>query len=179
MLDMAPGAEQGDETDLLVFVDRLAAGGGTDRAGSRAHDRVRRAVAAGEVPPGLRRIAEGVTAAGSGELAPAPRRPVDDPASVVAAVRDHPLIVLDGVGPDEVASAVSALLSDGRRVILTAQDAAALAAVRAALPDTVADRVVDALPTLPPARLYRLRGLLATSTPTRRARPQQQLPDLA
>jgi hypothetical protein len=178
MLDMAPGADPGDETDLLVFVDRLAAAG-TDRAGARAHDRVRRAVAAGDVPPGLRRIAEGVTAGGSGELAPAPRRPVDDPASVVAAVRDHPLIVLDGAGPDEVASAVSALLSDGRRVILTARDAGALATVRATLPDTVADRVVDALPTLPPARLHRLRGLLATSTPERRARPQQQLPDLA
>jgi hypothetical protein len=38
---------------------------------------------------------------------------------------------------------------------------------------------VDALPALAPADLYRLRGLLATSTPRRRARAAQVLPDLS
>src|SRR6185295_703029 len=110
------------------------------------------------------------TAAGTGELPPAPRVPADDPGSVVAAVRDNPLLVLDDVEPDEVAAAVAALVDDGRRVIVTAAAAGALEAVRAALPSGVGDRVVDALPALAPADLHRLRGLLVTSTPGRRAR---------
>ena len=85
---------------------------------------------------------------------------------MVAAVRDNPLLVLDDVEAHEVAAAVAALVDDGRRVIVTAAaDVGSLAAVRDVLPAGVGDRVVDALPTLAPADLHRLRGLLATSTP--------------
>ena len=77
---------------------------------------------------------------------------------------------LDDVEPTEVAAAVTALVDDGRRVIVTAEDTAALSAVRSVLPAAVTDRIVGALPTLAPADLHRLRGLLATSTPARRAR---------
>jgi hypothetical protein len=64
-------------------------------------------------------------------------------------------------------------------VIVTAAADEALDAVRSALPEVVGPRIVDALPTLAPADLHRLRGLLATSTTGRRARTAQQLPDLA
>lgn len=163
---------------LLVFVDRLGTAG-SDRAAARAHERVRRAVGDGTPPPGLRRLAEGLSTAGAGERTPAPRRPADESASVAAAVRDNALLVLDDVEPDEIGAAVAALVDDGRRVIVTAADPKALAAVRATLPDGVAARVVDALPTLAPADLHRLRGLLATSTPARRSRMAQQLPEFA
>ena len=103
----------------------------------------------------------------------------DEPGSVVVAVRDNPLMILDDVEPAEVAAAVAALLEDGRRVIVTAEDTAALGAMRSMLPAAVTDRIVGALPTLAPADVHRLRGLLATSTPARRARTTQQLPDLA
>ena len=111
-------------------------------------------------------------------LPPPPRHPADEPGSLVAAVRDNPLLILDDVDAAEVAAAVAALVDDGRRVIVTASDSKALAAVRGMLPPAVVDRVVDALPALAPADLHRLRGLLATSTPARRARAGQQLPDL-
>ena len=173
MLDVGPGP--GGVDDLLGFVDRLGAAG-ADRAAARAHEHVLRLLNAGAPPPGLRRIAEGLTAAGTSELPPPPRRPADDPGSVAAAVAENALLVLDDVEPDEIAAAVAALVDEGRRVIVTAAGAETLAAVRTALPAAVGDRVVDALPALAPADLHRLRALLATSTPARRARPGQQLP---
>ena len=172
------GPSPGKVDGLQVFVDRLGAAG-SDRAAARAHEQVRRAVDAGVPPPGLCRLAEGLTASGIGELPPAPRVPTDDPGSVVAAVRDNPLLVLDAVEADEVAAAVAALVDDGRRVIVTAAGGRALDAVRRALPEAVGPRVVDALPAIAPADLHRLRGLLATSTPGRRGRTEQCLPDLA
>jgi hypothetical protein len=172
------GPSPGEVDSLAVFVDRLGAAG-TDRAAARAHEQVRRALDGGTPPPGLRRLAEGLTATGAGELPPPPRRPADDPGSLVAAVRDSPLLVLEDVEPDEVAAAVAALVDDGRRVIVTAAAADALDRVRTALPGSVADRVVDALPPLAPADLHRLHALLATSTTRRRARAGQHLPDLA
>src|SRR4051794_10748869 len=175
----APGGPGTGTVDgLVVFVDRRGAAG-TDRVAAQAYDQVRRAVDAGVAPPGLCRLAEGLSASGIGELPPAPRLPADDPGSVVAAVRDNPLLVLDCVEEHEVAAAVAALVDDGRRVIVTAAAGEALDAVRSALPQGVRPRVVDALPTLAPADLYRLRGLLATSTPRRRARAAQVLPDLS
>jgi hypothetical protein len=174
MLDVGPSP--GEVDSLRAFVDRLGAAG-ADQAAARAHHDIRRAVDGGAPPPGLRRLAEGLTAAAAGELPPAPRVPADDPGSVVAAVRDNPLLVLDDVEPDEVAAAVAALVDDGRRVVVTAATAAGLDVVRAALPAGVGDRVVEALPTLAPADLHRLRGLLVTSTPSRRARLEQHLPD--
>ena len=133
---------------------------------------------AGVPLPGLRFLATNLAAVGTGTLPPPPRHPADEPGSLVAAVRDNPLLILDDVDAAEVAAAVAALVDDGRRVIVTASDSKALAAVRGMLPPAVIDRVVDALPALAPADLHRLRGLLATSTPARRARAGQQLPDL-
>jgi len=168
------GSAPSDDGGLLVLVDRLAAAG-ADPAAARAIERVRGAVEAGTPPAGLRHIADGLTARDEVSLS----RSADDAGGVVAAVRDHALLVLDGVVPADVATTVTALVDDGRRVIVTAADEAALDAVRAALPPTARDRVVDALPTLAPADLHRLRVLLATSTPSRRARSTQQLPDPA
>ena len=176
MLDIGPGVS--DDKSLLVVVDRLGAAG-SDRVAARAHEQVRRAVLARVPLPGLRRLTANLAAVDAGELPPPPRHPADEPGSVVAAVRDNPLMILDDVEPAEVADTVAALVEDGRRVIVTAEDTAALGAMRSMLPAAVTDRVIDALPTLAPADVHRLRGLLATSTPARRARTTQQLPDLA
>jgi hypothetical protein len=176
MLDIGPGPS--DDEGLLVVVDRLGAAG-SDRAAARAHEQIRRAVTARAPLPGLRRLAANLAAVAAGELAPPPRHPADEPGSVVAAVRENPLMILDGVEPAEVAATVAALVDDGRRVVVTADDAASLGAVRGLLPAAVTDRVVGALPTLDPADLHRLRGLLATSTTARRERAGQQLPDPA
>ncbi|HEX3310845.1 MAG TPA: hypothetical protein VHS32_31720, partial [Streptosporangiaceae bacterium] len=61
MLDVGPSP--GEVDSLRAFVDRLGAAG-ADQAASRAHDQIRRAVDGGAPPPGLRRLAEGLTAAG-------------------------------------------------------------------------------------------------------------------
>lgn len=168
-----------DDAELAVFVDRLAAAG-ADRASARARAQVRRAIADGAPPPGLRRLAEALAAsmtdASAAPFPPAQRRPADDPAAIVAAVRSTPLITLEEFGPQDVAEALAALVADGRRVLVTAAAAAALGAVRATLPPEVADRTLDGLPPLAPADLRRLRGLLATSTGARRARRREQLP---
>ncbi len=176
MLGIGPGVS--DDKSLLVVVDRLGAAG-SDRVAARAHEQVRRAVLARVPLPGLRRLTANLAAVDAGELPPPPRHPADEPGSVVAAVRDNPLMILDDVEPAEVADAVAALVEDGRRVIVTADDTAALSAMCSMLPAAVTDRIVGALPALAPADVHRLRGLLATSTPARRARTAQQLPDLA
>ncbi|OLT17626.1 hypothetical protein BJF78_12545 [Pseudonocardia sp. CNS-139] len=110
-----------------------------------------------------------------GELPPAPRRPAEE-ASVVAAVRDNTLVVLDDFDAAATAGAVAALVADGRRVVVTAATPAELAAVHAVLPAGAAERTLTTLPPLPPADLRELRRLLATSTPQRRARVGQALP---
>lgn len=175
MLDVGPTTATGnaaDDADLAVFVDRLAAAG-SDRSTARAQAQVRRAISDGAPPPGLRRLAEALAASVGGP--PAPRRP-DEAASVVAAVRSTALVVLEEYGPDAVAGAVAALLADSRRVLVTAAGRPELDAVRSALPDPAAARSLDRLPALPPAEMRRLRALLATSTPERRARRHQDLP---
>jgi hypothetical protein len=176
MLEIGPGPS--DDEGLMAVVDRFGAAG-SDRAATFAYEHIRRAVSTGAPLPGLRRLAASLTTVGAGELPPLPRHPVDEPGSVVAAIRENPLMVLDDVEPAEVAAAVAALVDDGRRVIVTASDVGSLAALRDVLPAGVVDRVADTLPTLPPADLHRLRGLLAMSTPARRARGTQQLPDPA
>lgn len=178
MIDVGPASPPGggsmgeDAEDLLVFVERLASAGRAEEATSRAQDRIGADIRAGTVPPGLRRLAEALAASVS-EIPPAPRRPVDDPSSVVPAMRTHALAVLDDAGPAAIAAAVTALVADGRRVVVTAETDAELDAVRQ---DVHGGRVVDALPALPPADLRELRRLLATSTVAGRARALQQLP---
>jgi hypothetical protein len=175
VLNVGPTNQNGeDDADLAVFVDRLAAAG-SDRATDSAQAQIRRFITAGAPPPGLRRLAEAL-AASVAERPPSPRRPAEDPGSIVTAMRDHTLVVLEDFDAAAVARAVAALLADGRRIVVTAAAGAELAAVRAALPADTAARALDALPPLAPAELRELRRLLATSTPERRARAGQQLP---
>ena len=107
MLDIGPGVS--DDESLLVVVDRLGAAG-SDRVAARAHEQVRRAVMARVPLPGLRHLTANLAAVDAGELPPPPRHPADEPGSVVAAVRDNPLMILDDVEPAEVAAAVAALV---------------------------------------------------------------------
>lgn len=174
MLDVGPANQNGeDDADLGVFVDRLA-GAGSDRATEAARVRIHDAIRAGAPPPGLRRLAEAL-AASVAELPP-PRRPAEDVGSIVTAMRDHALVVLEDFDAAAVAVAVAALLADGRRIVITATSGAQLAAVRSALPAAAAARALDGLPPLTPSELRELRRLLVTSTPDRRARVGQELP---
>ncbi|OZM82919.1 hypothetical protein [Pseudonocardia sp. MH-G8] len=175
MLEVGPTDQDGeDDADLAVFVDRLAAAG-SDQSTTDAQTHIRRVIAAGSPPPGLRRLAEAL-AASVAELPPSPRRPAEDPASVVAAMRDNALVVLEDFDTAAAAAAIAALIADGRRVIVTGATPAEVAGVRSALPPDAADRALPHLPALTPAELRELRRLLATSTPGRRARPGQELP---
>jgi hypothetical protein len=175
VLEVGPTDQDGeDDADLAIFVDRLAAAG-SDQSTTDAQTQIRRAIAAGASPPGLRRLAEAL-AATVAELPPPPRRPAEDPASVVGAMRDNALVVLEDFDTAAAAAAVAALIADGRRVIVTGATPAEVASVRAALPPDAADRALPHLPALGPAELRELRRLLATSTPARRARASQELP---
>lgn len=174
MLDVAVAdGDDAELADLAVFVDRLAEAG-KDRSTALAHAQVRRTIAAGSPPPGLRRLAEALAASVT-ELPP-PRRPGDESVSLVEVMRATALAALDTLDPDTVAAAVAALVADGHRVIVTSADPAALSAVRDGLPAGPAARALDRIPALPPAELRELRRLLATSTPARRARADQELP---
>jgi hypothetical protein len=174
LLDVGTANTSGeDDADLAVFVDRLAAAG-SDQATAAAQAQILRTLSGGATPPGLRRLAEALAASVS-ELPPPPRRPSED-ASVVSAVRDNALVVLDGFDAAATAGAVAALVADGRRVVVTADTPAELSAVLGALPVDAVDRALTQLPPLTPAELRELRRLLATSTPERRARAGQELP---
>ncbi|HXV94846.1 MAG TPA: hypothetical protein VD813_16190, partial [Pseudonocardia sp.] len=113
---MAVSAGSGDAADLAVFVDRLAAAG-SDRPTALAHGQIRRAIEGGTQPPGLRRLAEALAASVSGR-GPAPQRPSEDSGSLVPAVARNPLVVCEDFGPESVAAALTALLADGRRVVV-------------------------------------------------------------
>lgn len=177
-MDVGPGSAHDrasageDAEDLLVFVDRLAAAAQDERTTATAREQIGRTIREGTSPPGLRRLAEAL-AASVAEVPPAPRHPVDDPSSVVPAMRGTALVVLDEAAPSAVASAVAALVADGRRVVVTAETDAELDAVRTGL---AAGRTVDTLPDVPHAELRELRRLLATSTAAARARAGQDLP---
>lgn len=177
-MDVGPGSAHDrasageDAEDLLVFVDRLAAAAQEEPATSAARAQIGAVVRAGSTPPGLRRLAEALAASVT-EVPPAQRHPADDPTSVVPAMRGTALVVLDEAGPAEVATAVSALVADGRRVVVTAETDAELDAVRMGI---TSGRTVDALPDLPHAELRELRRLLATSTAAARARSGQDIP---
>ncbi len=174
MLEVGTTSQNGGDDDLAVFVDRLAAAG-TDQSTTDAQTQIHHAIAAGNPPPGVRRLAEAL-AASVADLPPPPRRPVEDTSSLVSAVRDNTMVVLEDFDAPATARAVAALLADGRRVVVTGAVPAELAAVRAALPSGAVDRALPHLPALPPAELRELRRLLATSTPERRARGGQLLP---
>ncbi len=171
------GVDPGDDAQLAVFVDRLAAAG-TDRPTATAARRIRQAIAGGHAPPGVRRIAESL-ADSVPERPPPPRQPSEGPAAVVAAMRSNGFLVLEDVDSAAVAAAVAALLEDGLRVVVAGSTVAELADVRHSLPAAALPRVVEQLPALSPGEIRELRTLLATSTPARRARAGQTLPEPA
>ncbi len=166
-----------EDAELAVFVDRLAAAG-SDEATEQARLQIQKVIADGAAPPGVRRLAEAL-AASLLEKAPTPRRPSEDASTVVAAMRVTPLLILQDFDDAAIASAIATLVGDGRRVLVTAATSAELAAVAGALRPDVADRALDALPSLTPAELRELRRLLVTAAPHRRARAGQQLPAAA
>lgn len=170
------GTATGDDADLSVFVDRLAAAG-SDRPTATAARRIRRLIAGGHAPPGLRRLAELLAEAVTEP--PPPGQPSEGFGSVVAAMRGNGFLVIEEVDPAAVAAAVSALVEDGRRVVVTGSTVAELADVRHSLQNDLLGRVVDQLPALTPGEIRELRTLLATSTPARRGRAGQTLPDPA
>jgi hypothetical protein len=177
VLDVGPvrgSGASGDDAGLAVFVDRIAAAG-SDTPTSRARDRIREGVAGGHVPPGVRRLAEAL-AASVGERAPAPRRSGEDDGIVVAALRSTALVVFDDVDAEALAATVTALVTDGRRVVVTAETTDELGGLRTALSARIADRVIDDLPGLDPDRVREVRRLLATATDGRRSRSGQRLP---
>ena len=165
--------QQRRAADLAVFVDRLAAAG-SDRTTAAARVQIRRAIVDGNTPPGMRRLAEALAA--GVDRAPAPRRSTEDAGSVAAAVRGNSLVVLDDIDEDGLAEAIDLLLADGMRVMITGSDRQLVDRVRKALPAGTAGRVLERLPALRSGELRELRGLLATSTPARRARAGQELP---
>jgi hypothetical protein len=171
----ADGADDATD-DLAVFVDRLAASG-SDEATAKAREHIRRAIAAAGSPPGLRHIAEALAATLADT--PAPRKPPEDAATVGAAMRVSPLLILQDHTPGAVADAVAALVGDGRRVLVTAATTEELGAVRAALRSDITDRGLDSLPDLSPGELRELRRLLVTGSPERASRADQQLPAAA
>lgn len=174
MLDVssASGTDE-DGSDLAIFADRLAAAG-PDTAGTAALKQVRARIEAGSPPPGLRRLAE-LLAESLAERPPAQRLPAEDVTSVVEAVRESSLVVLEDFDQAATVAALAALVTDGRRVVVTGAAAKSLGTLRKALPAEIAGRVLDKLPAMPPAELRELRRLLATASPET-ARAGQQLP---
>ena len=168
-------AERADDAtdDLALFVDRLAAAG-SDEVTAKAREQIRRTIAATATPPGLRHLAEALAATFA--ETPAPRKPAEDAATVGAAMRVSPLLILQDHDAAAVADAVAALVDDGRRVLVTAAATEELAGVRAALRPDVAERGLDTLPDLSPGELRELRRLLVTGSPDRAHRAGQQLP---
>lgn len=168
--------ETGEAADLAVFVDRVAAAG-SDRLTAAARVQIRRAIGTGCIPPGVRRLAEALAA--SIDRAPSPRQAPESTDSVVAAMHTHTLVVLEDIDGPGLADAVRQLVGDGKRVVVTGPDQGALDQLRQAVAGPLAGRVLDRLPELSCSDLRELRALLATSTPTRRARAGQDLPAAA
>ncbi|MDQ4116551.1 MAG: hypothetical protein M3235_06255, partial [Actinomycetota bacterium] len=161
-----------DQESLVAFVDRLSASGDGRKAVEAARARITRDVRADEVPAGVRRLASSLHT----PMPPRPRPSSDEPETVVSLVPDEGLVVLSGAGDDEVAETVAGLVRRGYRTIVTATGAEMPDVVRRKLPDPVSARVVDRLQPIPGPDLRRLRRLLSTSTPARRARGRQYLP---
>jgi hypothetical protein len=141
----------------------------------RAAAEIRRRVAEGEVPVGLNRLSEVLAPPVAGP--PAPRRPLGDPDAVVEVVRRYPFAALDAPDPDAVARCLTAVLGDGKRVVVTGVDPAQLAAVRAALPDSLRGLCLDGPIPLSEPEIRELRWLMATETDERRDRYDQVMPE--
>lgn len=175
MLDLG-ASEHADLTEDPAegLVAELTAHAAEDGAPAHAATEIRRRSAAGETPIGLYRLSE-VLAPASAPV-PAQRVPAAEPDEVVDVVRRYPCAVLDAPDPAHVAENLAAVLVDGKRVLVSGADPAALTAVRAALPESLQGVCLDAPPPLSDAELRELRSLLVTATPSRRLRLHQTLP---
>jgi hypothetical protein len=156
------------------LVEELTAHAAEDGAPAHAATEIRRRSAAGETPIGLYRLSE-VLATATAPV-PAQRVPAGEPDELVDVVRRYPCAVLDAPDPAHVAEHLAAVLVDGKRVLVSGTDPAALSAVRAALPESLHGVCLDAPPPLSDAELRELRSLLVTATPSRRLRLRQTLP---
>lgn len=161
-----------DEESLVAFVDRLAASGGGP-AVAAARTWIAREVRAGRTPAGLRRLAQSL----NNPVPPRPRTSSEEPETLPRVVPDEGLVVLSGATDDELVEALAALVEQGMRVVLTGTDPSRPAALRDRFPAGLAAHTTDTLAALSPPELRRLRRLLATSTPQRRVRSEQELPD--
>jgi hypothetical protein len=159
----------------LDLTSRLAGDAAKDSAISKAAREIYNRARSGETPVGLVRLSEVLTP--SMPSAPAPRHPVDDPDAIVEVVRRYPCAGLEATGPDAVARALAAVITDGRRVVVTGTDAQRLQAVREALPTSLRGLCVDGELPLTDAEFRELRWLLVTETAERRSRSNQVLPD--
>ncbi|SFN22451.1 hypothetical protein SAMN05216207_1010154 [Pseudonocardia ammonioxydans] len=169
MLDVR--VSEGMEPEALVgFVERLAGSGRGGPAVRAATTRIVADLRDGRPPAGLRTL--------SGALgSPAPPRPgAEGPETLAGVVAAESLVVLSDTEPDELARALADLTGYGMRILLTGASPERLTAVRGALPESVAGRVVDRLPALPAPELRRLRRLLATVGADRSVRDGQELP---
>ncbi|TCK27732.1 hypothetical protein [Pseudonocardia endophytica] len=161
-----------DEESLVAFVDRLSAAGDGGKAVDAARARITRDVRAGEPSAGVRRLALSLHT----PIPPRPRSSSDEPETVLSLVPDEALIVLSGARDEELVETVAGLVRRGLRTIVTATGADLPDVVRRQLPPAVAARTVERLRPIPGTDLRRLRRLLSTSTPARRARGRQDLP---
>jgi hypothetical protein len=168
-----------EHTDLTEdpakeLVAELTAHAVEDGAPAHAAAEIRRRGAAGETPIGLYRLSEVLAPVGA--AVPPQRLPAGEPGEVVDVVHRYPCAVLDAPNPAQVAENLAAVLADGKRVLVSGSDAEALAAVRAALPESLQGVCLDAPPPLSDTELRELRSLLVTATPSRRLRLDQILP---
>lgn len=171
MLDVR--VSEGTDTEALVaFVERLAGSGRGGPAVRAATTRIVGDVRAERVPAGLRILSGSLNS----PVPPRPRPTGDEIETLAGVLGEEPLVVLSDTGTDELARALAVLTDQGMRILLTGTDAERLAAVRAALPGSVAGRLVDRLPGVSSADLRRLRRLLATVGRDRSARTDQELP---
>ncbi|MDT7677210.1 MAG: hypothetical protein QOD82_5112 [Pseudonocardiales bacterium] len=175
MLDLG-ASEHSDLTEdpAKELVAELTAHAVEDGAPAHAAAEIRRRGAAGETPIGLYRLSEVLAPAGA--AVPPQRLPAGEPGEVVDVVHRYPCAVLDAPNPAQVAENLAAVLADGKRVLVSGSDAEALAAVRAALPESLQGVCLDAPPPLSDTELRELRSLLVTATPSRRLRRDQILP---
>jgi hypothetical protein len=162
------------EDPAKELVAELTAHAVEDGAPAHAAAEIRRRGAAGETPIGLYRLSEVLAPAGA--AVPPQRLPAGEPGEVVDVVHRYPCAVLDAPNPAQVAENLAAVLADGKRVLVSGSDAEALAAVRAALPESLQGVCLDVPPPLSDTELRELRSLLVTATASRRLRLHQVLP---
>jgi len=137
---------------------------------------IRRRGEATVLPVGMHRLAD-VISSGPESVPPEARQPINNLVAAVQCVRRYPCVLLDAADPAAVARMLAALVADGHRMLVAGTDAEELATVRAALPAEAGSLCLDGESPLTATEQRELRALLVTSTPDRRARLGQFLPE--